>query len=146
MIKFDLQGFEEADKALRELPEQLQKFALQDATRTAIREARKEIKAAAPRGRGVTSVQKKYGYKKLKNSLRVKNLRRIKKAQAGARVDTGTAFWAYFYEKGTRNQPARPFFQPAFERSKGRVMKKLSEVLFKNIDKQWKKLERKTRR
>ena len=142
MIKVELKGFKELEETLRLLPDRVEKRVLQSAVTSAVRIARREIKKSAPVGQEASSVQKKYGYKKLKQSLKVKRLRRVEGSERAARVDTGTAFWATFYEKGTRNQPARPFFKPAFERSKNEMLKKLAERLDAGITKEVKKLKR----
>ena len=67
-------------------------------------------------------------------------MKRVDNNEKAARVDTGTAFWAVFYEKGTRSQPARPFFEPSFKRAESAVIKKLAERLRAGIDREVMKL------
>jgi HK97 gp10 family phage protein len=140
MIDIKVGGLEELDNLLKQLPPRVEKRVLQSAVTSAIRQGRKEIKRSAPSGDDVSSVQKKYGYKKLKNELKVKRLKRTKRNEKASRVDTGNAFWALFYELGTRYQPARPFFAKAFRRAEGAMIKKLSERLKIGINREVDKL------
>ena len=90
MIEVKTEGFGELNKLLTQLPNNVEKRVLQSAVTSAVRVARKEIKKSAPRGAEISSVQKKYGYKKLNKSLRVIRLKRVDNNEKAARVDTGT--------------------------------------------------------
>lgn len=139
MIDVKVGGLENLDKMLRQLPSNIEKRVLQSAVTSAIREGRKEIKKSTPRGAKQSPASKKYGA--LRTNLRVKRLRRTEKNEKASRVDTGRAFWAVFYEKGTRHQPARPFFEPAFKRAEGAIIKKLAERIKAGIEREVNKLK-----
>lgn len=140
-IKTDLQGFENFDKLLSQLPMRVEKRVLQSAVTSAVREARKEIKKSIPVGdEKQSAASQRYG--RAKTNLRVKRLRRTKRNEKMARVDTGDAFWMLFYELGSRFQPARPFFANAFERARSAMIKKLRERLSLGIKKEFDKLNK----
>jgi HK97 gp10 family phage protein len=142
-MKVDIKvgGLERLDRVLRQLPVRIERRVLQSAVTSAVRVGRAAIKRSAPKGRDVSSVQKKYGYGKLNKELRVIRLKRTKKNEKMARVDTGKAFWALFYEKGTRHQPARPFFAKAFEGAEGKMIQKLSERIKEGIEREVRKIK-----
>lgn len=116
-MQFDvkLSGFKEFDTLLKTLPKNVENKVLQGAVTAAARVAFKAIKAAAPRHtEKQSSASTKYG--SLLENLRVVVSKKDKKrGKRGAYVSTGDAFWSLFYEKGTRNQPARPWMLPAFK-------------------------------
>jgi HK97 gp10 family phage protein len=131
-----LEGFEELSKKLQDLPDNVTNRVLQKAVTGSIRAALRTIKASAPVGRGVSSVQLKYGYKKLKKSLKVKRLKPENRYERASKIDTGNAFWARFYELGTKKQPARPFFAPAFRRSEKEMIDELAKRIGEGIQKE----------
>lgn len=138
-FKMELDGFDALDKALKKLPDRIENKVLQKSVNKALRVALKDVKAAAPRDTGDKSPSsEKYG--PLWKNLKVKKYRKTKKNQKGARMETGNAFWAIFYELGTARQPARPFFGPAFRKAADKVLKTLRVELGKNIEKEAKKL------
>ena len=140
-MKFDmdLDGFDALDKKLRLLEPRVQKRVLQGAVTSAIREGRKEIKKKAPKSVEQSPNSLKYG--RLSQNLKVKRLKRTKPNEKMARVDTGKAFWALFYELGTRSQPARPFMSPAFKDAIPKMTQKLMERLSKGIIKEVNKIQ-----
>lgn len=131
LMKFDgkLEGFAEFDKLLKTLPRNVENRVLQGAVNAAARVGYKAIKAAAPVHKIFQSVaSKKYG--PLKKNLRVVTSKKDKKrGKRGAYITTGDAFWAYIYEKGSRNQPARPWMLPAFKASYVEMLKALQDRL-----------------
>ena len=140
-VELKVGGLEQLDKLLRQLPERTERKVLQSAVTSSVREARKKIKAAAPVGQNPSSAQKKYGYGKLKKELRVLRLKRVRKNERAARIDTGNAFWAFFYELGTRKQSARPFFGNAFRSAEDAMIKKLAERLRAGIEREVRKFK-----
>lgn len=142
MIKFEIEteGFKELDLALKVLPEKVQKKTLQKSVNKALREGMKDIKARAPRGEEPSPASQEYG--PLWKNLKVRKFRRVKSHQRGARLDTGKAFWAVFYELGTARQPARPFFGPAFRGATTKILRTLRVELGKNIEKEAAKLRK----
>lgn len=127
-------GFTEFGKLLNQLPAHTENRILQTATREALREQLPSIKAAAPRHSGERSqASKQYGT--LLSNIRVARLRRVKKGEKGARVSTGRAFWGFIYEMGSRYQPARPWFTPAFTRAENEMVKSLAKKIGDGIEK-----------
>lgn len=132
-IDVTFHGIKELDRKLGELPKRIENRVLQKAVTKAMREGRNIVKAAAPRAEGDRSPpSKKYG--SLRRNIRVIRLKRVRKGQKGARIDTGNAFWGVFYEKGTRRQPARPWFLPAFKRAQEVVLSALKRELGNGIE------------
>lgn len=138
MMDIKVGGLENLDKMLKQLPVRVENRVLQSAVTSAIREGRKEIKKSAPVGREQSQSSRKYG--RIRDNLTVKRLRRTKANEKASRIDTGRAFWALFYELGTRKQPARPFFANAFRRAEPAIIKKLSERIKDGIEREVKKL------
>lgn len=137
--KSKLVGFEDFDRLLKNLGPRVGNRVLQNAVSSSARLAAKEIKKSAPRSTDKRSkASKLYGF--LIDNIRVIRLKNVKKGQRAARVDTGDAFWAVFYELGTRYQPARPFFAAAFERVSQAMVDNLAKRLNVGIEKEAKKL------
>lgn len=143
-MKFEgnLQGFDQLSRVLEDLPVNVEKRILQTATTSAIREAAKEIRKAAPSSEDEKQSPASQKYGKLKRNIKVMRLRRNEKGARSARVHTGRAFWGYFLERGTRYIPANPWFAPAFERSQENIIKKLAEKLTEGIYKEVNKLKK----
>ena len=141
-FKGKLTGFEQLSRVLNDLPVNVEKRVIQNATTSALREAAKEIRKSAPVGDddNQSPASKKYG--RLKRNIKVIRLRRNDKGARSARIHTGRAFWGVFLELGTRYIPARPWFGPAFERSQERVLEKLKEKLTDGIIKEVNKLKK----
>lgn len=132
----EVEGFDEMAKKLENLAPKVFNKVVQSSTTSAIREAAKQIRKDAPRGKGVSSVQKKYGYKKLHKSISVKRLKPQKKYERATKIDTGNAFWVRFLEFGTRYMPAQPFFAKAFRNSESKMIAKLAEKIGTGIEKE----------
>jgi HK97 gp10 family phage protein len=140
-VDIDLEGFDKLDNALKQLPLKVQRRVLQNAATSAIRVGAKSIKKDTPRGveRSPASEQYGQGYR----NIRVKRTkpRGANRNFVSAKVDTKNAFWLYFYEKGTRYQPARPFFGRAFQNAVPQMLAKLKERLSIGIEREVKKLK-----
>ena len=137
--KSKLSGFEDFDRLLKNLGPRVGNRVLQNAVTSSVRVAAKEVKAAAPRSTTKRSrASKMYGF--LVKNIRVIRLKRVERGQRAARVDTGKSFWGVFYELGTRYQPARPWFAPAFERARQAMIDNLAKRLKIGIEKEAKKL------
>jgi len=133
------EGFKEFDRMLDKLPENVAKRVLQKAVTKSLRTALKVIKVAAPRHKGERSPASKE-FKTLKQNLRVVKIRRTKRGQKGAMITTGNAFWGFIAEMGSRNQPARPWFLPAFRGVQDLILSTLGVELGKGIEDEAKKL------
>lgn len=126
-------GFEQAAQLLRELPPHVENNILQGATQEAMRAVLPEMKAAAPRHLDKRSpASKKYGT--LKQNIRFGRLKRVNRGEKGSRIHTGNAFWGFIYEKGSRHQPARPWFEPTFSRMEGTMIHTLGVAIARGIE------------
>lgn len=124
-----LNGFEAFNKLLGELPVRVENKVLQKAAVSALREARPDIVAAAPRDMvGQSPASKKYG--RLYKNIRVLRLRRTRqKGIRGARINTGNAFWGLLLEIGTKYISPRPWFLPAFKKAIPKINDKLGQEI-----------------
>lgn len=128
-------GFKEFSALLKELPRNVENRVLQDATNKAMRAALPQMKAAAPvHKEDRSSASKQYGT--LKQNIRVSRLKRVRKGQKGTRIHTGNAFWGFIYEMGSRYQPARPFFAPAFRAMQTTIINVLGVEIGKGIERE----------
>ncbi len=138
-----VKGFAEAEKLLKQLPQNVENRVLQAATMAGAREMRKAVKANAPKSaKGERSPSSKQ-YKRLSQNIKAQPLKSArKKGKRGARVFTGNAFWGMFLEFGTRFIAARPWFRPAVSQSQKSAINKLREALGKGINREAEKLAR----
>lgn len=147
-----LNGFKDFDKLLRDLPKNVENRVLQGAVNGAARVGKKAIKSRAPVHQKFQSAASRM-YGTLKDNISVVVSKRDKKrGQRGAYLTTKDAFWGYFYEKGTqryqgkrkhragqlgsRYQPARPFFLPAFKAAYKEMIDELAKRLGSGIEKE----------
>ena len=137
-----INGFAEAEKLLKQLPQNVENRVLQAATTAGARQMQKAVKANAPIGTAEQSPSSKQ-YKRLSQNIKVQTLKSARqKGRRGARVFTGNAFWGMFLEFGTRFISARPWFRPAIVQSQGSAVAKLKDTLGKGIEREAKKLFR----
>lgn len=134
-LKPELHGFNEFEKLLTQLPQNVAKRVLQNAVTGSLREVRKDVKQAAPAHLDDQSPASKL-YGSLRQNIRVIRLRYTGKNERSARIDTGKAFWGFFYEKGTSRQPARPWFLPTITRVQDRIFKTLGIKIGAGIEKE----------
>ncbi len=132
-----LEGFNGLDRLLKDLPNKVEKRILQTSVNAALRVGVREIKKNTPRGLKPSQASRKY--KSLHKNIRVIRLKRHKANARAARITTGDAYWGYIYEKGSRYQEAKPFFEPAFKRSRDRMIKELGDRIGAGIKKEAKK-------
>lgn len=134
-----LEGVNEFQSLLDNLPGRVQRNVLQRAATTAMRYARPAIKKAAPVDKDDRSpLSQKHG--RLRTNIRVARVRQRKKTERGAILNTGMAPWGYWLEKGTRYIAAQPWFLPAWTAIQGLVIKTFSTELGKGIDQETRKL------
>lgn len=132
-------GLAEARSALKRLPPNVQRRVLRAAVRAGATVLRKEVRARAPVGDEQSEYSKRYGT--TRKNIRIIRLKRGIPADAAAfRVDTGDAMQAYWYEYGTRHQPARPFFRPAVDQAWQRAVNAMKERLAAGIEREARKL------
>lgn len=129
-----IEGGEKFEDMLAKLSERVENKILQRSVTEALKIAGKAVKAAAPiHGAFQSAASAKYG--SLKSNIKVKASKsQATKGQRAAHITTGRAFWGFIYEFGSKFQPARPWFLPAFKSSSDAVIKKLGEELGKGIE------------
>ena len=136
-------GAREAAKVLKSLPKKTRRKVLRATVRKPAQLARKAIRARAPVGPIPASARKgkRKTYGKIKDQIRAKrDGSRSSPTREVVVVDTGKAFWAFFYEKGTSKQPPRPFFVSAFEGELTPMIRKMVETLRNGVIREAKKL------
>ena len=138
IIKND--GFKELDKLLSDLPKNVENRIMQKAVTKSIRKALPPIKKNAPRHKKGERSPSSMEYGTLKQNLKVKRLKRVRKGEKGARIDTGKAFWGVIIEQGSRYITAAPWFLPAFIQSQEIMLKSLGDEIGKGIELEAKKL------
>jgi HK97 gp10 family phage protein len=141
MMQVKLEGFKELAAALDNLPGRVEDKVLQSAVTGAIRQAGKEIRKDAPRSEEQSTASLKYG--RLSKNIKISRVRSAKKRGKGAKITIGDAFWGFFYERGTRYQPARPWFVPAFDRARAAMLSELSKRIKEGTEKEFQKMVKK---
>ena len=136
-ITIDLKNMAEFKRELAYFSERTQNKVMASATAGALRTAIKDIKAAAPRGDVPSNMSAKYGA--LHKNIKLKSYRSKGQKMRGAKITTADGFWGYFLEKGTKHIPARPWFDPAFEAAKAKVLAELQKRFYAGIKKEWNK-------
>lgn len=134
-----IEGLSQINSVLQQLPSAIERRVLQNAVNAGARIILSAVKEKAPRHQGKQSkASERYGT--LLRNLRVQTLRRVRKGMRGARVWTKDAFWAVFYERGTKRQPARPFMDPAFGESQDWAVQAVHDKLLEGVEKEAAKL------
>lgn len=141
-FNFKVNGLNEARRALKQLPANVQRRVLSQATRSGAVIIKNEVKRAAPAGTEPPrkrSSGKNYG--RLKENIRVIRLNKgVPKSISRWRVDTGRAFWGWFSEFGTRFMSASPWFRPAVDRSHEKAVNTIKERLASGVAREAEKL------
>src|SRR5690348_5638329 len=131
-----VKGLDDLMRTLGQLPAKIQEKALVTATGAGAKVLQDEMTSRAP-------VRHDNELKKLsKRSTRARLPGFLKASIGRRRVDKGSgstvtyqvgvlaaAFYAIFYEFGTRHQPARPFIRPAVETTQGAAVEKMADRL-----------------
>lgn len=139
--KSTLEGFDDLQKGLKDLPRKVEKRVLQNAVMAAGRIWLKAVKARAPEHHGKQS-KASQNYGTIRENLRLIRLKfGLPDGTKGARVDTGDAFWSIFLELGTRFISARPFMAPAIESAREEALAKMADNLGKGIEKEAAKMK-----
>jgi len=152
VTKSQLTGGKQLVNMLRQLPEQMQQKVLVRATRKGAKIVKEEIQQRAPVGDIDISSEKKANrklkYSRKKDAYEVVKLRSeikeklIKKSPEEVifAIHAGRAFWAQFFEFGTRHMSKQPFFRPGFDTASPRALEKMAEDVGKGAIKQAEKL------
>lgn len=140
--KFDMRidGLKELNDLLVKLPQNVENRVLQKAVNGALKVAFSDIQRKAPKHLTNEQSENSRRYGSILANLRFKVSKKARGFRS-AKIDTGNSFWAFFYEKGSRNQPARPWFDPAFKAAAQKILTRLEELLDKGIQEEAKKLE-----
>lgn len=132
-------GLAEARRALKLLPDRVQKRVLRNATAAGATVMRRAVKAAAPTGAAPSAASGQYG--RLKDNIRTVRLKRgLPDTTAAYRVDTGPSFWGMFLEFGTRLMAARPWFRPAADAAADSAVGAIKERLAAGVAREAEKL------
>lgn len=133
---FRLRGVEELQAVLRRLPQRMQDRVYDGAVRGGAQAFRRAVRARTPVG--ADEPHPKYG--RGRANIRATRDRERPRHSPRYIVHTGRAFWLMFYEFGTRHQPARPFFRPAFDESPQAVLKGMTRALGAGLAREARKL------
>lgn len=144
MMRMELQGARELERALEDLGKQV-------ATRIgrkAVRDSAQLLQAAlilqAPYLPGLRPKRSaQYGH--LRDNLKVVTVRAKKPGLLLYRVSTGDAFWGNFLEFGTVSLTARPWMSPTVDREKTAIVNKQVEALGVGIEKAARRAARKAK-
>jgi HK97 gp10 family phage protein len=111
---FKLEGAAELRAALEELGNEVATKVGRRANRLAAVEMRDVMVSTAPESKADKSPgSKKFG--SLKTNIKVRLAKARRENVIVYNVTVGRAFWGFFQEFGTRNQPAYPWMRPAFD-------------------------------
>lgn len=127
-LQVKIEGMEELDKALRRLPDRVQKRVLKTALRAGARVIVKDAKNRVPVDSGT-----------LKKSIKVVSGKSKKGPQATARVFVTTgreAWYSHLIEFGTVKKAARPFLRPAFDSTQTEQIQAIGKKLAAGIEKE----------
>lgn len=160
MISVKIDGLKELQKALEQLPKEIQGRPLRSAVSAAAKVVVDDVKTRVPVGETGNLKTAVYRYRSRRNSATGREtffvgIRQGKaqykdtaynrrKGRVGKSYKTaGEAYYWRFLEFGTAKMQARPFLRPAFEAQKSRAVEVMKERLGKAIQTQAKKLARK---
>ena len=133
-----LEGFRELDAALAQLPKNIERSLLLRVAKKAMAPVRDRAKANAPRDQGDLADSIVMQASRLTRAAKSQDRKRPKK---GVRLYVGTADKAGFLQEfGTVNQPAQPFFRPAWDGEKETLIVKVGRDLGPEIEKTAKRL------
>lgn len=140
----ELSGFKELRTLLKQLPPNIERRALQAATKKAMQGVLPDFRSSAPKHEDEPSeASKKYG--STVQNLKVSKGKVRKKGRKATVINTGDAFWNWFLEFGTRKIPAGKFswFEKTFDRVKERALAILKTELAAAIEREARKLAKK---
>ncbi len=160
MISVKLEGFRELEKALKELPLEIQKRPLRSAVSSAAGLIVKEAKSRVPVGETGNLKSAIYRYRSRRNSPTGKETFFVgvrqgkaqykdtaynrRKGRVGKKYNTqGEAYYWRFLEFGTAKMQKKSFLRPAFDENKQGAIDIMRERLKKAIDNQVRKLAKK---
>lgn len=147
-VSLSIEGWQELDKRLKALDEEVSKRLAIRAIRVGTRLMFNEVKSAAPVGPGTPKLRRTkngdivvgdYGHLRDNIRMRQPDKRSRVAAQAGGLfefiITTGAAFWGRFLEEGTVKMSARPWMRPTFDGNVDAVTERVGHELKVGIDK-----------
>lgn len=160
MITVQITGLKELQKALEQLPKEIQGRPLRSAVSAAAKVIVDDVKTRVPVGETGNLKTAVYRYRSRRNSATGREtffvgIRQGKaqykdtaynrrKGRVGKNYKTaGEAYYWRFLEFGTAKMQAKPFLRPAFEANKSRAVEVMKDRLGKSIQTQAKKLAKK---
>ena len=160
MIEVKLTGLKELEKALEQLPKEIQSRPLRSAVSAAAKVIVDDVKARVPVGETGNLKTAVYRYRSRRNSSTGREtffvgIRQGKaqykdtaynrrRGRVGKTYKTaGEAYYWRFLEFGTAKMQAKPFLRPAFEANKSKAVEVMKDRLGKAIQSQAKKLAKK---
>ena len=160
MISVQVTGLKELEKALQQLPKEIQGRPLRSAVSAAAKVIVDDVKSRVPVGETGNLKTAVYRYRSRRNSATGREtffvgIRQGKaqykdtaynrrKGRVGKNYKTaGEAYYWRFLEFGTAKMQAKPFLRPSFEANKSRAVEVIKERLGKAIQTQAKKLAKK---
>ena len=160
MISVQITGLKELQKALNELPKEIQGRPLRSAVSAAAKVIVDDVKTRVPVGETGNLKTAVYRYRSRRNSATGREtffvgIRQGKaqykdtaynrrKGRVGKNYKTaGEAYYWRFLEFGTAKMQAKPFLRPALEANKSRAVEVMKDRLGKAIQTQAKKLAKK---
>lgn len=140
---FDVVGFQELDRALKQLPKNIEQKVLRNIAGAGVRALAKQTKANAPVETG-----------KLRKNITTKTTRaKMGKATGyvvirtqGKAADAKNAFYWRFVEFGTSKMSARPFIRPALDQASGRALDQARKAGIRGVEREATKLGRRAKR
>lgn len=128
---FRLEGAKELEAVIRRLPNKVRGRVLRSGAMAGAREVREAARQAAPVGETAT----------LRDSIAARTQKTGARNGITIRVGpTRAGFYGLFQEFGTSWLPARPWFRPAWEASKGRALNRIGKMLGPAIERAAKRL------
>lgn len=139
IVTVKVQGLDELERKLYELPTKLAKKYVRKALRAGARVWRDEIRQTAPKRTGwlasQVAVTTSIRGSELEGSAHIGVRKKQDPARVGHEQHTpGAADEARWAELGTSKQPARPFMRPAFDSKKDEVLARFAAVLKEGLE------------
>lgn len=126
-LKID--GLNELERALKQLPGAVSKRLMSNATRSGAAVIAREARKLVPKKTGV-----------LRKNIKVKRHRKRTKTSVAYSIGWGKdGYYGRFLELGTRYQPARPHLRPALDNNKREAIEKIRKILWRGIQRESRK-------
>jgi HK97 gp10 family phage protein len=128
-VEFQLKGFDQLERRLKALPDKIERKVMRTALRSTANKVKRRLAAGTPRG----DPKPLNAYQRVKVS--VKSTQKVATARISYK-GRGTAHIMRIYERGSRRQPSRPFFQAAIAGYEQEAMQELRQALADAVEKE----------